>query len=256
MKLFDWSSRRARQDRELNEELQFHLAEEARLLEDRGEPATAARLHALRDFGNAASVAEATRDMWGWGWLERAAQDTRLALRMLRKSPGFTALALAALALGIGATTAIFSLVDSILLRPLAFPDPGRLAMIWELPPHESHRNVVQTHNFLDWRARNRSFEDIAATLQFPFNEKPHKINEKWLDLIAAFQFAGFLEEPVGTFAGVFLDSALEFPDVDDAEVRGWVDDAVVAANASFVGVAAPVLIWESPFIMQTADVC
>ena len=113
--------------------------------------------------------------------------------------------------------------------------------------------------------ARRQRLENKAAdvgqdrgvlTLQFPFNEKPHKIDEKWLDLIAAFQFAGFLEEPVGAFAGVFLDSALEFPDVDDAEVRGWVDDAVVAANASFVGVAAPVLIWESPFIMQTADVC
>jgi hypothetical protein len=108
--------------------------------------------------------------MWGWGWLERAAQDVRVALRMLRRGPSFTVLALAALALGIGATTAIFSRVDSILLKPLPFPDPGRLAMLWELPPHSSHRNVVQTRNFLDWRARNRSFEDVAAMFQFPFH--------------------------------------------------------------------------------------
>jgi len=170
MNFFNWASRRARQDRELDEEMRFHLAAEARLREGRGEPAETARRNALRDFGNYACVQEVTRDMWGWGWLDRAAQDLRLALRMLRKSPSFTALALAALALGIGATTAIFSLVDSILLKPLPFPDPSRLVMIWELPPHSSHRNVVQTGNFLDWRVRNRSFEDVAAMFQFPFN--------------------------------------------------------------------------------------
>ena len=170
MKLRQWLSRRAREDRELEEEMQFHLAAETRLREDRGEPAESARGNALRDFGNYASIREVTRDMWGWSCLERAAQDLRLAFRMLRKSPSFTALALAALALGIGATTAIFSLVDSILLRPLPFPDPSRLQMIWELPPHSSHRNVAQTQNFLDWRARNRSFEDVAAMFQFPYN--------------------------------------------------------------------------------------
>lgn len=170
MKLWNWLSWRAREDRELEEEMRFHLAAEARLREGRGEPAETARRNALREFGNYAAVQEATRDMWGWGWLERAAQDVRLASRMLRKSPVFTTLALAALALGIGATTAIFSLVDSVLLKPLPFPDPRRLTMIWELPPHSSHHNVVQTQNFLDWRARNRSFEDIAAMFQFPFN--------------------------------------------------------------------------------------
>jgi putative ABC transport system permease protein len=170
MKFRQWLSRRAREDREMEEEMRFHLAAEARLREDRGEAAESARRNAVRDFGNYVSVQEVTRDMWGWCWLERAAQDVRLALRMLRKSPSFTTLALAALALGIGATTAIFSLVDSILLKPLPFPDPGRLVMIWERPPRSNHHNVVQTQNFLDWRARNRSFEDVAAMFQFPFN--------------------------------------------------------------------------------------
>jgi putative ABC transport system permease protein len=96
--------------------------------------------------------------------------DVRFAVRMFRKSPGFTVLVLTALTLGIGATTAIFSVVRSVLLRPLPFPDPGRLVMVWERPPEREHRNVVQTQNFLDWRSRNRSFEAIAAVHSIPMN--------------------------------------------------------------------------------------
>ena len=81
---------------------------------------------------------------------------------MLRKNPSFTAVAIAALTLGIGATTAIFSVVNSILLRPLEFGDPDRLVMVWETQP-SGKTNVIQTQNFLDWRARNRSFAEIAA---------------------------------------------------------------------------------------------
>ncbi len=108
--------------------------------------------------------------MWTWSALDRAAQDIRYAARMFRKSPAFTALALASLTLGIGATTAIFSVVNSVLLRPLPFRDPGRLAMVWERPPGIDHNNVVQTQNFLDWRARNRSFENMAAVFQISTN--------------------------------------------------------------------------------------
>jgi putative ABC transport system permease protein len=170
MKFWQRLFRRAQEDSELQEEMRFHLASEARLRQERGESPETAQRNARREFGNYAEVQETTRGMWGWMWLERAIQDLRLALRMLRKSPAFTALALAALALGIGATTAIFSLVNSILLKPLPFPHPNRLVMIWELPPQSSHRNVVQTGNFLDWRARNRSFQDVAAMFQTPFN--------------------------------------------------------------------------------------
>jgi putative ABC transport system permease protein len=96
--------------------------------------------------------------------------DIRFALRMFRKSLGFTVLVLTALTLGIGATTAIFSVVRSVLLRPLPFPDPGRLVMVWERPPQSNRTNVVQTQNFLDWRSRNRSFEAIAAVHGIPMN--------------------------------------------------------------------------------------
>src|SRR4051794_17759057 len=150
--------RQKREDRELEEELRFHLAEEERLRRDRGEDPK----HAARDFGNLASVREITRDQWGWAWLERAAQDARFALRLLRKSPSFTVTAIGVLALGIGATTAIFSVVNSVLLRPLPFPEPDKLVMVWERQPF-GRTNVIQTQNFLDWRARNRTFEQMSC---------------------------------------------------------------------------------------------
>ncbi|MBZ5727472.1 MAG: ABC transporter permease [Acidobacteriia bacterium] len=170
MRLWPWLKRRSRENSELDEEIRFHLLQEAQLRIDRGEPPDAARRSALRDFGNVTLAAELTRQMWGWSALERAAQDLRFAARMMRRSPAFTAVALAALALGIGATTAMFSVVNAVLLRPLPFPDAGRLVMVWERPPEGGLTNVVQTQNFFDWRKRNRSFENIAALFRLPAN--------------------------------------------------------------------------------------
>jgi putative ABC transport system permease protein len=161
---------RRKEDRELDEELRFHLEQESLLRRDRGESAESARRNARREFGNLTRTAEMTREVWGWSALERAGQDLRFAVRMMRKSTAFTVLALSALALGIGATSAIFSVVNSVLLRPLQFPDPSRLVMVWERPPEIDHNNVVQTANFLEWRKRNRSFEDIAALFQIGMN--------------------------------------------------------------------------------------
>jgi putative ABC transport system permease protein len=161
---------RRKENRELEEELRFHLEQETQLRRDRGEAPDSARLNARRDFGNVTRAAEVTRQMWGWTAWERAVQDLRFALRMMRKNLAFTGLALAALALGIGATTAIFSVVNAVLLKPLPFPDPNRLVMIWENPPNSTHNNVVQTGNFLTWRERNHSFQDIAALFQFGMN--------------------------------------------------------------------------------------
>src|SRR5258708_4580569 len=136
------------EDRELDDEVRFHLEEEARLRMDRGEPPDSARHSARRDFGNITSVKEVTHDMFGWSTFERAAQDLRFAARLLRKNPAFTAVAVTALALGIGATTAIFSVVDSVLLKPLPFADPGRLVTVWEVQPSGKINISAQTQNF------------------------------------------------------------------------------------------------------------
>lgn len=161
--------RRADAEQELEEEIRSHLALEARLRMDRGEPPETAWSGARKDFGNVDLVKEVTRDMWGWRSLERIGQDLRFGWRTLLKNPGFTAFAVGTLALGIAATTAMFTMVNSILLKPLPFPQADRLAMAWELPPEDPAPNPsVQSQNFLDWRAKNRSFVDIGAFVQTP----------------------------------------------------------------------------------------
>jgi len=99
------------------------------------------------------------------------AQDFRYGVRMLRRSPGFTAVAIVTLALGIGANTAIFSVVDAVLLRPLPFHDPDRLVMVWEDATHVGFpRNTPAPANYLDWKAQNHTFDDLAALRSRSFN--------------------------------------------------------------------------------------
>src|SRR3954454_16239623 len=93
-------------------------------------------------------------------------QDLRYSLRALRKSPGFAAAAVGILALGIGANTAIYSVVDAVLLRPMPFPEPGRLMRLYHVPPAKSFPGLktfsVSPANYLDWRAQNHVFETMA----------------------------------------------------------------------------------------------
>jgi putative ABC transport system permease protein len=120
---------------------------------------------------------------------ERALKDLRYAARTLRKSFGFTVVVLAALALGIGATTTIFTVVKSVLLDRLPFPSPDRLVSLREIAPSGHINPSVQTQNFLDWRARNRSFEYVAALQQLPVNVADRGEAEQVSGLLVSSEF-------------------------------------------------------------------
>jgi predicted permease len=162
--------RRKQAETALDEEIRAHLAIEERQRIESGEPPDAARLAALKDFGSPAGVKEATRESWGTGWLDRVGQDIRYGMRTLWKAPTFTLLAVSALALGIGATTAMFALIYSIVLRPLPFVQPDQLVMLHELQSKTGSINVVSFTNFKAWTERAKSFHAMAAYQQRTVN--------------------------------------------------------------------------------------
>lgn len=155
---------RRRLDRDLDDELAFHLAmRESEYVRSGGAP-EAARDAARRRFGNVTHLKEQTRDMWTFLSFESLRQDVRFALRTLRKSPGFAIVATLALATGIGANTAIFSLVDAVRAQALPYKDPARLVQLWgNVMRDRVERRGNSYPDFLDWRARAKSFEDVAA---------------------------------------------------------------------------------------------
>ena len=153
---------RRRFDAELDEEIGFHLEREAERLMAAGLSPEAARAQARRSFGEVAHVKEEAREVSGMPWLETALRDARYALRGLRRSPAFAASAIVTLALGIGPTSAIFSVVDGVLLEPLPYPEPDRLVRIVEQNSPEYRWNL-SVADFLGIEERQEVFESVAA---------------------------------------------------------------------------------------------
>ncbi|WP_321473130.1 ABC transporter permease [uncultured Paludibaculum sp.] len=150
-------------DAELEEELDAHRAIEAKQLMDAGEPRERAEALARRQLGNQALIMELTRESWGWAGLARLWQDAEYTVRALRRQPVFTAAAVLSLALGIAASTAVFSIADTIFLRPLPYADAGRL--MWTGVSFPSiHAEFLPSPDFVAWRRDNRVFEQLAAS--------------------------------------------------------------------------------------------
>jgi predicted permease len=154
--------RRKKWDDERTRELHVYLETETTENIARGMSPADARDAARRKLGNLTQIREEIHHMNSLGFLETFLQDIRFALRMLRKNPGFTAVAILTLALGIGANTAIFSLVNGVLLRPLPYRDPDRLTMVWEKNDDGTPENVGFA-TYVEWRAQNKSFQDLAV---------------------------------------------------------------------------------------------
>ncbi|HKG14177.1 MAG TPA: ADOP family duplicated permease, partial [Pyrinomonadaceae bacterium] len=149
--------------RDIDDELRLHIELETESNVRRGMSHSEARRAALLSFGNFDVMRDAAYGVRGGGLMETIWQDIRYGARMLAKHKAFTVVAVLTLALGIGANTAIFSVVNELLLRPLPFRDAGSLVMLWEVSPSGNRQNTISRANFRAWREQAKSFESMAA---------------------------------------------------------------------------------------------
>jgi predicted permease len=203
--------RRGQFHSELEEEMQSHLEMQAEENEANGMDPGEARYTARRQFGNATLLKESSRDAWGWRWIETLGHDFRLALRTLRRRPGFTATAILSLALGIGANTAIFSLIHSVLLRTLPVPEPEKLVSIY----HRNNRGMLCSSSYPDYmfyRDNNDVFAGMLAFLRLPMLIRTGAANERVSAELASDDYFSVLElEPA---AGRWFSALDEEPSV------------------------------------------
>jgi predicted permease len=165
--------RRGRETELLNDELQFHLEQQVLENVSNGMSPEEARFAAMRQFGNPTLIREEARSVWSWNWLEQTVRDLRYGARTLGRSPGFALIAIVVMALGIGTTTSLFTIVRAVLLRPLPFRDPGKLVMVYEhfrVDTQGDGLNAVSSGDFHSWRDETHGFQEMAAWRQYGFN--------------------------------------------------------------------------------------
>ena len=169
-------------DLDMDAEMRSHLEMQVQENIEAGMHAEQARRAALREFGSLESFKEACREQWGFYRAEMLLKDVRFALRMLRKNPGFTTVSLLTLALGIGANTAIFSVINAVLLEPLPYREPDRLVTVCEQSLSRGFSQVTVTPaNLQAWREQNSVFSELGGEIFASFNltglQKPQHIN-------------------------------------------------------------------------------
>jgi putative ABC transport system permease protein len=173
-----------RLDRELEDEVRAHLELAEHDARSRGLDPVEARDEALRRFGGIDQMKEVHRDDRSVRWIENAIKDARYGLAWLGRDPGFALVAITVLALGIGANTAMFSVVDAVLLKPLPFPDPERIVRFWETPTPAA-TNSTTTRTFLEMKNQAQSFEALSAeslsTATVPVNGEPVRLNGRYV---------------------------------------------------------------------------
>jgi putative ABC transport system permease protein len=206
-----WLVERRRKEAELREELEFHLEEEREERQAEGLSDAQARAAAHRDFGSVALIAEDTAATWGWPRLEQVWHDVRYAARWLMRSPGFTAVAVLTLALGIGANTAIFSVVHSVLLKPLPYAQPDDIHSVEVVIPERRDQFAslpVTVQAYLEWRKTPTVFSGIAALRPWECNVTGDGEPERLGGARVSANFFSFLGVPVA--------GGREFSDDDD----------------------------------------
>ena len=165
--------RRQAETARLNDELQFHLDEQIAENIAHGMSPEDARLAAMRSFGNPSVMREQARSTWSWNWLEKCLRDIRYGARTLTRSPGFTLISILVMALGIGATTSLFTIVRAVLLKPLPFAESDKLVAVYEHFRQATGGdgfNVVAPGDFRDWRQQTHGFQDMAAWRRYGFD--------------------------------------------------------------------------------------
>jgi predicted permease len=164
-----------RRDADLRRELQSDLELEEEEQRENGLSQEEARHAALRAFGNPTLIREHTRAVWSWNGLENLLRDLKISVRTLLRTPGFSMIAVLVMALCIGAATSLFTVVRSVLLRPLPFRDPDRLVMVYEhfrdpgMNARQFNYNPVAPADYYDWRTQTHGFEDMAAWRYWQF---------------------------------------------------------------------------------------
>jgi putative ABC transport system permease protein len=161
--------RRRQQERDLQDELTAHVAMDTQERIEAGEPPDLARQAAGRDFGSVARVTEDTRAAWGWTGVEQLLQDFRYALRQVQRAPGFSAVVVATLALGIGGATSVFSVLQAVLLAPLPYEQPGQLVRFYQQEPDRPDTRTphLAGPHFATLRDHAASFVSVAALANY-----------------------------------------------------------------------------------------